>query len=183
MAEYQSAHPDFPVELSDEDEVVDFADGRFDVALRYGDGDYPGMSVHPWMRGTVIAVCSPALRETLGNPAEVLRHTLIHDSTIHLPGKPPGWTEWLAAQGLSIPARQASLRYSSVYVALEAARAGKGLALAPEPLVRDDLRQGVLAAPFELALDNPYAFWIVHPRHLDSDARVLALRSWLRGCA
>lgn len=183
MAEYQRAHPDCPVELNDEDEVVDFADGRFDVALRYGDGDYPGLRVHPWMSGPVIAVCSPALKASLGKPAAVLQHPLIRDSTIDLPGKPPGWAEWLAAQGLSMPARQACLRYSSVYVALEAARAGKGLALAPEPLVRDDLRQGVLVAPFELVLANPYAFWIVHPRHLDSDARVLALRGWLRGCA
>jgi LysR family glycine cleavage system transcriptional activator len=174
----------FPIELSDDDRVVDFADGAFDIALRYGDGNYPGVAVHPWMSAKVVAVCSPALQASV-RPAvatDVLKHTLIHDSTIHLPGKPPGWEAWLRREGATLPPAHPGLRYASVSLALEAARAGKGFALAPEPLVRDDLRQGHLAAPFPHSLDNPYAFWIVHPRHLEEDARVQAFTRWLREC-
>jgi len=183
IAEYQSTHPDLPVELSDDDEVVDFNDGKFDVALRYGDGRYPGAVTQHWMRAEMIAVCSPALQALSGaplhTPEDLLHHTLIHDSTIHLPGKPPGWIEWLEAQGLSMPPNQACLRYSSVFLAIEAARAAKGIALAPEPLVRDDLRNAYLVEPFKLRLNNPYAFWIVYPRHLQNDARVLGFAKWM----
>ncbi|MGO4474757.1 LysR substrate-binding domain-containing protein [Massilia sp. 2TAF26] len=183
IAEYQSTHPGLALELSDDDEVVDFKDGKFDIALRYGDGRYPGAITQHWMSADMIAVCSPALQALasppLHTPADVLHHTLIHDSTIHLPGKPPGWIEWLETQGLPMPPNQASLRYSSVFLAIEAARAAKGIALAPEPLVRDDLHNGDLVEPFKLRLDNPYAFWIVYPRHLQNDARVLGFAKWL----
>jgi LysR family glycine cleavage system transcriptional activator len=183
IAEY-APHAGFPVELTDDDRIVNFDDGDFDIALRYGNGDYPGVVVQPWMSADVIAVCSPALNDAaqLSAPSDVLEHTLIHDSTIHLPGKPPGWVEWLAQENTALPPTHASLRYSSVYLALEAARAGKGFALAPEPLVRDDLRQGHLIAPFQQRLANPYAFWIVYPCHLERDARVQAFIQWIREC-
>ena len=185
LAQYQSLHPSLPVVLSDDDEVVSFKDGRFDLALRYGNGDYPHLTVHAWMEAPVLAVCSPALQSgalPLSAPADVLKHTLIADSTVHLPGKPPGWPEWLAAHRLQAAAGQQVLSYASVYIALEAARDAMGIALAPEPLVRDDLRSGKLIAPFELVLDNPYAFWIVHPAHLASDPRVQTLIDWLHAC-
>jgi DNA-binding transcriptional LysR family regulator len=69
-----------------------------------------------------------------------------------------------------------------VYLALEAARGGKGCALAPEPLVRDDLRQVHLVAPFQRRLANAYAFWIVYPHLLERDARVQAFTRWIREC-
>lgn len=187
LAEYRNTHPDLPVELSDDDEVVDFADGRFDLGLRYGEGVHPGTIVHAWMNAPVIAVCSPTLvRTELGEKANLVERlqnsTLIHDSTTHLPGKPPGWNEWFAAMALSRPLRQTCLHYSSVYIALEAARGGKGFALAPEPLARDDLRTGALIAPFDLVLENPYAFWIAYPRRLENDQRVRTFTSWLQNC-
>ena len=183
IADY-APHAGFPVELTDDDRVVSFDEGDFDIALRYGDGDYPGVVVQPWMSAEVVAVCSPSLKQaaSLGAPSDVLQHTLIHDSTIHLPGKPPGWVEWLAQDGLVLPPAQPSLRYASVYLALEAARGGKGFALAPEPLVRDDLRQGHLVAPFQRRLANPYDFWIVYPHHLERDPRVQTFTRWIREC-
>jgi LysR family glycine cleavage system transcriptional activator len=183
IADY-APHAGFPIELTDDDRLVTFDEDDFDLALRYGDGDYPGVVVRPWMNADVIAVCSPALQRAapLHVPSDVLRHTLIHDSTIHLPGKPPGWVEWLAQDGLALPPGHASLRYASVYLALEAARAGKGFALAPEPLVRDDLRQGQLVMPFQRRVANPYAFWIVYPRRLERDGRVRAFVRWVERC-
>jgi LysR family glycine cleavage system transcriptional activator len=183
VAEY-ALQAAFPVELTDDDRVVSFEKGDFDVALRYGDGNYPGVTVEAWMSAEVIAVCSPTLpgAASLAASSDVLKYTLIHDGTVQLSGKPPGWMEWFKLANTPLPPSHPCLRYSSVYVALEAARAGKGFALAPEPLVRDDLRQGHLVAPFRRRLDNPYAFWIVYPHHLRRDARVQAFIHWIKGC-
>jgi LysR family glycine cleavage system transcriptional activator len=177
-------HAEFPVELTDDDRVVSFEKGDFDVALRYGDGNYPGVTVEAWMSAEVIAVCSPTLpgSASLGASSDVLKYTLIHDSTIQLPGKPPGWIEWFKHTKTSLPPSHPCLRYSSVYLAVEAARAGKGFALAPEPLVRDDLQQGHLVAPFRRRLKNPYAFWIVYPHHLKRDSRVQTFIRWIKAC-
>jgi LysR family glycine cleavage system transcriptional activator len=175
---------EFPIELTDDDRVESFEKDDFDIALRYGDGIYPGVAVHPWMSAEIVAVCNPTLLRaaSLTAPSDILKHVLIEDSTIHLRGKPPGWRDWFAEDGIALSAAHPCLRYASVYVALEAARAGKGFALAPEPLVRDDIRQGYLVKPFCRQLANPYAFWIVRPHHLEADQRVRAFTRWLLEC-
>lgn len=183
VAEY-ALQAEFPIELSDDDRVARFEDDEFDIALRYGDGNYPGLVVHPWMSAEVIAVCSPALQAStaLETASDVLKHTLIQDSTSRLPGKPPGWADWMRREHIALPSAHPFLQYSSVYLALEAARAGKGIALAPEPLARDDLRQGRLVAPFPQRMENPYAFWIVFPCRLEGDWRVQAFLRWILAC-
>lgn len=183
LPDFLSLHPDLNVELDDGDELTSFGDGRFDLALRYGAGPYPGTHCIEWMAAPVVAVCSPALLRgggpPLARPADIAHHTLLHDSTPLLPGKPPGWPQWISAAGVTGVNGAKGLRFSSVYVTLEAARAGRGVALAPEPLVRDDLRAGILAAPLDLALDNACRFWIVYPEGATLRPGAQALIDWL----
>lgn len=183
IADFEAQHPQIRVELIDEDALADFRDGRTDLALRYGQGGYAGMRCLPWMAAPVAAVCSPALAAQLREPADLRGQTLIHDETPRLKGNPPDWTDWLAHAGVVHDASLQGPRFSSVYVALEAARAGRGVALAAHPFVADDLASGALVRPFELALENPCAFWIVHPERMEPDARIRTLVNWLLAAA
>jgi DNA-binding transcriptional LysR family regulator len=47
--------------LSASYDLVDIAERRFDLAIRFGDGDYPGLRIHRLGLEEVFAVCSPAL--------------------------------------------------------------------------------------------------------------------------
>ena len=58
---FEEAHPQVDVWLSADMEVVDFASGEIDLAIRYGGGRYPGLEVIKLMAETVIAVASPEL--------------------------------------------------------------------------------------------------------------------------
>ena len=170
--------PDIEVRLSDDDAPTNFADGRFDLALRYGRGPYPGLTALPWMEAPLLAVRNKAVAEQ--DSAEILAQgPLLHDSTPLLPGSPPGWPEWLAGAGLAEIDARAGLRYSSIYITLEAARAGAGIALAPEPLVRDDLEAGNLHPTSSFVLDSPYRFWIVHPAGAAPGPAARRFMDWL----
>lgn len=181
VPDFEARYPQWQVRLDVSDALSDFASGQIDVGLRYGPGKYPGLHAKRWMQGNVFPVCSPQLlrKIPLDTPADLRRHTLIHSELVSTRGRPPGWDAWLRAAGVEgIDATRGPL-FTNTYIALEAALAGHGVALAPAPFVARDLAEGRLVKPLSLELDNPYAFWIVYPRQPLPDARIKALTGWL----
>lgn len=179
---FEARHPQWQIRLDAQDELVDFSSGKVDVALRYGAGKYPGLHAQYWMDASVFPVCSPALLETiaLSEPADLRHHTLIHAESTTGCDRPPDWADWLAAaQAGKIDARRGP-RFNSIYMALEAAQAGHGVALAPASLVERDLASGRLLKPLALELANPFAFWIVCPPRSLQDQKIIALFAWLQ---
>src|SRR3954454_22259014 len=71
---------------------VDFAREEVDLAVRHGDGNWPGLDTVQLSAEHLFAVCSPALlagRRRFVTPAELLKFPLIHlDSREE-------WTKWL----------------------------------------------------------------------------------------
>src|SRR5438309_11111357 len=61
LGRFEAAHPLVDVWLSADMELVDFAAGEVDVAIRYGSGRYPGLETIRLMSETVLPVASPEL--------------------------------------------------------------------------------------------------------------------------
>jgi LysR family glycine cleavage system transcriptional activator len=61
LGKFEQAQPQVDVWLSAGMEVVDFAAGEVDMAIRYGSGRYPGLEVIRLLHETVVPVVSPAL--------------------------------------------------------------------------------------------------------------------------
>ncbi|HZV64570.1 MAG TPA: transcriptional regulator GcvA [Telluria sp.] len=178
---FEARYPQWAVRLEVADELVDFKTGHADLALRYGAGKYPGLHARLWMPANVFPVCSPALlaRLPLDKPADLRHHTLIHHETSERPGSPPHWRDWLKAAHVGNVEVTRGPLFESIYMSLEAAQAGHGVALTPAPLVATDLASGRLVKPLTLEIANPYAFWIVCPRQHLQDPKVKALSAWL----
>lgn len=181
LPDFEARYPQWQVRIDVQDALADFQSGEVDVALRYGAGKWAGLHARRWMPATMFAVCSPALLDKipLDTPADLRQHTLIHDETEALRGRPPGWADWLRAANVAKVDASRGPRFSTIYMALEAAQAGHGVALAPSALVERDLASGRLVKPLALELENPYAFWIVCPRQNLQDEKIKALSAWL----
>jgi LysR family transcriptional regulator, glycine cleavage system transcriptional activator len=65
-------------------------------------------------------------------------------------------------------------------LALEAALAGDGIALARRTLVADDLARGRLVAPFRLAVPSGLAYWLVSVREPEQLPAIALLRTFLK---
>lgn len=180
-------HHDFPdirLRIETGNEHADFVRDGVDIAIRYGPGGYTGVHAEHLMDAPVFPVCAPALLarapSPLKNPDDLRAHTLLHDeSAVGRPGV-PSWPEWLQAAGANgVDARRGPV-FASIYLAQEAAIAGHGIALGIAPLVKEDIDHGRLVRPFDLAMGNAYAFWLV--RQSDSSTRhaVEAFCRWLR---
>lgn len=162
--------------------VLDPRDADCSLAIRYGLGNYPGFTVEPIFSPGWLPVCSPHLPtpgNPLATPADLVRHVLIHDETIDDEERQPSWQEWLAGAGVDMATVSHGLHFSNAVLAVEAALAGQGVALALLPLVEADVAAGRLIIPFAYSVPSPYAYYLVMHRWLAGRSSVAAFRNWL----
>src|SRR3546814_4342342 len=82
MSRFRARQPEIDVMFSANNKLIDFEDGMFEMAIRYGQGAYPGLRTELLLRDEVFPVCSPKLLEgphPLRAPEDLRHHTLLHD--------------------------------------------------------------------------------------------------------
>src|SRR5215470_22912 len=91
---FQAQCPEVDVRISATDDVVDLSKGDFDIAIRYGTGNYPGLAVELLLKNEVFPACSPQLLGAgppLRTPQDLSKHALIHDQAIERDPLVPTW--------------------------------------------------------------------------------------------
>ena len=79
---FRQAHGDIDVRVAMSERLADFINDGIDIAIRCGGGQYPGLSAALLMEEDHFPVCSPQLlkgRYPLRTPADLARHTLLHE--------------------------------------------------------------------------------------------------------
>jgi LysR family glycine cleavage system transcriptional activator len=175
--------PDVEVWVSADMEVVDFAVDDVDLAIRYGGGRYPGLEVELLMEEQILPVCSPRLltgAHPLRAPGDLAHHPLLHD------GSPDqedlgatNWAMWLKAAGVAGIDCKRGAKFNQSSLVIEAAVAGKGVALAKQAIALADLEAGRLVAPFDLSTPSNFSYYLVHPASKSRNAGVKAFKKWL----
>ena len=180
LASFQAAHPEIEVRLLTTSRLVDLQREDVDLAIRIGEGRWPGCHSDFLFENALFPVVSPALlsRLPLDTPADLARHVFI---SVDAPPRHDDWSRWLEAAGLDGLKPQGRLSFVSSAQALEAAAAGLGIAIAHTPFVEGDLQTGRLIAPFSERIIEPESFYLVAPRAAASLPRVAAFRAWLLG--
>ena len=181
LGRFSAVHPDVDVWLSAEMELVDFADGEIDMAIRYGGGRYPGLEVVRLMNETVVPVVAPRLLEEipLERLEDLAKHTLLHDGSPDTDESCPDWAMWLAARGIAGVDGGRGPRFNQSSMVVEAAVAGRGVGLAKGTLAHADLDAGRLVAPFGDATSVDFAYYLVHPKPKGRLKPVRAFAAWL----
>lgn len=182
LGKFEQAQPQVDVWLSAGMEVVDFAAGEVDLAIRYGSGRYPGLEVIRLLSETVIPVASPELLASnpLESPEDLARHILLHDGSPDADDNCPDWAMWLAARGIKSVDGARGPRFNQSSLVIEAAANGRGVALAKQTLAQADLDAGRLVIPFEIPTAVDFAYYVVHPKAKGRLPQVKAFVAWLR---
>ncbi len=180
---FQSDHPEIDVWVSADMDVVDFAVEDVDLAIRYGGGRYPGLVAEHLMSEQIIPVSSPQLLTgdtPLKAPGDLVHQTLLHDSSTDKDESCPTWPMWLKAAGVCHKQGDRGLKFNQSSLVIEAAVAGKGVALAKAALALADLEAGRLVIPFDMTTPTEFSYYIVHPPSKSSSAAVQAFVEWLK---
>ncbi|HET7366261.1 MAG TPA: transcriptional regulator GcvA [Burkholderiales bacterium] len=153
------------------------------VEIHLGAGDYPGYRADRLFGVATVAVASPQLVKgtpPIREPADLARHTLLHDDAMDLVAHGHAWPKWLEVAGVADKVDGTrGPRFSTNILSLEAASQQLGVALALRPLVDADLASGRLCAPFEVALKPASAYYLVCPEVIADRPAVAAFRKWL----
>jgi LysR family glycine cleavage system transcriptional activator len=176
LGRFAELHPGIDLRLSAAMHHVDFAREDVDVAVRHGDGNWPGLHVARLCKEDLFAVCSPKLnssRHRLRQPADVLKLPLLHLDDRK------DWARWLEAAGVP----SAELPFGTVLnrasMTIDAAVDGQGIALARTTLAAWDLISGRLVRPFSIALQLSKTFWIVCPKATAALPKIVTFRDWM----
>lgn len=192
LSDFRRIYPDVDLNISGSRDLIDngralntipadnFKRDKVDIAIRFGQGNYPGCHVDKLISVTAIPLCSPELLETgppLNKPEDLRHHTLLHDNTPY-EGR-PAWSTWLAAAGVSDVDSTHGMAFNSAGLVLGAAVAGQGVALTLEPLAADDIADGRLVKPFNLSIPMDYAYYVISLEETVDKPHIKAFREWL----
>jgi LysR family glycine cleavage system transcriptional activator len=176
---FQEAHPGIDVRITTSTALVDFRGGDVDAAIRYGRGQWPGLRVDWLMADKLFPVCSPALlagRKPLRKPEDLADHVLLHSSA----GNDDDWRLWLTAAGLPTNlSKQPGVTFDLVFMTVQAAIDGVGVAMGRTSYVQDDIAKGRLVVPFDITLPVDAGFYLVSPEAKADSPKLSAFRNWL----
>ncbi|UFQ02768.1 transcriptional regulator GcvA [Pseudomonas fitomaticsae] len=179
LPSFREAHPQIDVRISASTELVDFRKGGIDAAIRYGDGNWPGLRADWLMSDEIFPVCSPRLLtgdKPLKTPADLAHHPLLQVSGLTA----NDWNDWLHAAGQPpLKAKGSRLTFDLAMMAVQSAIDGQGVCIGRSTYVDDDLRAGRLVAPFDLRLKSDSGFYLVTPHDQAESKKIVAFRGWL----
>lgn len=170
--------PELRLHLSAGEGDLDPRRPGLDALLVYAEPPWPAdMQVHVLVQERIGPVMSPhftGFERLRDAPARAL----LDEALLHTTSRPQAWPTWAGERGLDPAALTFGQAFEHLYYLLEAAVAGLGVAIAPQPLVADDLRAGRLSAPWGFSPTRAaLALWV--PRRA-ADGRAEQLAQWLR---
>ncbi len=153
LAGLRQSRPDLDLELRAQGGVSDLLSGSVDVLVTQAAMAPAGLHARLLARETLVPVAAPGLFSRIPvRPEEVLTAPLIHCHA-----RP--WRLWFEAAGVEPAPSGEALKVDDTPVAIELARAGVGVCLAPWLVVQEDLRAHRLVRVSEVEAYLPEGYW------------------------
>ena len=178
LASFQAAHPEIEVRLSATARICDLVREDVDLAIRFGNGRWPGCASRRLMANDMFPVINPRLAETkpLRKPVDLAAHVWLQ---VEAEPRTGDWDAWLGAAGAAGVEPAGRLSFETSSHALAAATAGLGIAIGHRPFVIDDLAAGRLVQPFGTVVESEDAYYLVTAKSKTRPAAVTAFVDWL----
>jgi len=155
LSELQAAIPNALLDIRCTNALADL-ESDVDLAIRFGPGGWHGLQSRQLGSETLFPVASPNYR---GGQIPTSVDDLADCRLIHHPES--NWRLWLDPAGPDRARSGEALHIDDSLVAIEAAAACEGVALARGRLVEADLRSGRLVRLFDRSVPAEYGYWAV----------------------
>ena len=161
---------------------ADLIAGEADMAIRFGMGDYPGLTALRLFEEMVVPLAAPSLLASgarLAGPRDLGHFTLLHDDSIAFDPLAPDWRSWFAAAGFPDLDAADGPRFTASENVLQAAIAGTGVALGRWSMAADDIDAGRLVVPFGPSLSLQPAYYLLAAPGRSDSPECRLFRDWL----
>jgi LysR family glycine cleavage system transcriptional activator len=176
LGDFERRHPGLRLRCETTTAIDDLASRGIDLGIRYGSGNWPGLTSELLFDDRLIAVARPEVGASLdlaAGPAALRAARLLYD--LDGPGE---WAQWFDAAGLD-PTFEPAHGFSDMLVLLAALRYERRVALMRHSVAQAELQAGTLVTLFDLATPTRGASYLVYPSGIPLNESVRALRAWL----
>jgi len=195
LASFSEIQGDAEVRIINSIEPVDFQRSDVDLAIRVGKApgevyaehqpriemnmvtDWKGVQSDVLFPDVLTPVCSRDYRDAVGpfdSVADLADAALIHVTTRRY-----AWQDWMATQGLVRTVRREDLYFGHFFMALDAARAGKGVAIVPTILLHYYERAGDLIRLFPFTTESAGRYRLLFDAQRSRDPVLQSFRAWV----
>ncbi|HLU02376.1 MAG TPA: transcriptional regulator GcvA [Advenella sp.] len=179
LMHFRQRYPDIEVLITNAVPTVDFDRDGVDIAIQYGEGNWPGTQSDLLFRDELEPICSPqflaAHPESRHDPAVLLKGPLLFSHY-----RRSDWDDWLRFADLETVAQKAErMSFSTSVLTWQAAMDGLGLAVGQIPLLKSELESGLLVRPFARPQYRDKGHYLVRPSLQRHSRKVTAFRNWI----
>lgn len=178
LPDFRDRYPDIEVLVSNAVPDVDFDRDAVDLAIQFGDGNWPRVQLDMLFPDEIEPVCSPGYLAAL--PRGAALETLLKQRLLVSHYRRTDWDDWLASSGNAEAASSAErMSFSTSVLTWQAALDGLGMAIGQSAMLQSEFRNGTLVRPFRQPLRRSKAHYLVRPANQRFSRRVEAFRGWL----
>ncbi len=176
---FHTSNPELVLRLETSNSAVDFERDTLDAAVQLGPPPFEGLVGHRLLHSRLIPCVAPAVLEKFGPVRRA--SDLIKLSCIDVSTAPGSWNAWFQKNAPELSTEPA-MSGDSLLMALQMAMSGRGVLLAPFPLVSPLVANGSLKAltkwgSMKVVLRD---FYFTHRRVDKPTDKIKAVQKWLR---
>lgn len=180
LADLHERHPGFDLRLQASDREPDIDIENISLAVRRGDGNWPGCKSALIAREAIYPVAAPQVLAAATNLKSL--PSLLHQRLIHLEEpirERPTWQQWFTHFNIRMDATPKGLRLNDYALVLQAAMAGQGFAFGWSHLTDPLVGNGTLAAKREWTWQTGLGFYLVWSATRPLSPAAIAARDWI----
>jgi LysR family transcriptional regulator, glycine cleavage system transcriptional activator len=174
LSRFYTAHPEIILRIEASTQIADLDRSDIDVAIRMGDGHWPGVRAEVLFAQRIFPVCAPVIAARLKRVED-----LKHEWVIREEAGMVDWNRWFAQAGVEGVTPLMGASFTDPNLCLEAAIGGQGVMLASQLLAADALADGRLVAPFGITADSGLGYYVATSAAKKPNRKVTAFKHWL----
>ncbi|UCI06980.1 LysR substrate-binding domain-containing protein [Mesorhizobium sp. B1-1-8] len=175
LSRHFARHPNVLLRIDASVRIADLDHSDIDIAIRLGDGNWPGGQAELLLAQEVFPVCAPSIAARLKSIEDLAQTCAITDERAMI-----SWDSWFEAAGVEPVTFLKGARFTDPMLCLESAIAGHGVMLAWQLLTADALADGRLVAPFGVRAESGLGYWLVTSQTKGESRKVRDFKAWIR---
>lgn len=186
LSEYNQQFPKQPLSVLTDDNISDLAYEGIDAAIRLTNKKDPSLHMTYICDEWVFPVASKSLlknehslEQLIEQPETLNQYPWLLDIVAEKGHDESSWHGWLNSQKLALPPNRTEQSFNRSDIALQAAAASQGIAMARASLVQSDMLTMELFHQVGRAVKMKYAYYFVCPIHIAEQPDIVNLRQWL----
>ena len=174
LSRFFAASPEIMLRIDASTRLADLDRSDIDLAIRMGDGSWPGVRAELLLDQLIFPVCTPVIGARLKTVADLAHEWVITDENSMI-----SWERWFEQAGVAPVTPLKGASFTDPLLCLDAVIAGQGVMLASQLLAADALADGRLVAPFGITADSGLGYYVVTSAEKRPSRKVAAFKRWL----